>query len=127
LEPGETPASHQAPDYVQRSKILQNTLKRFEAVAVRLRLFFQLTYVQYCISFKPASSRWPSSLATSSVSASSSCSFNVTSAPHQPLQVLYSVYTTYSQAFQVHAISFRHLVHVLFMFHTLISMLSTPM
>ena len=46
LEPGETPsysASHQAPNYMKRSKILQNTLKRCVAVAVRLRLFFQFT------------------------------------------------------------------------------------
>ena len=44
LEPGETPnypASHQAPNYVQRSLIPQNTLKRFEAVAV----IFQSTYI----------------------------------------------------------------------------------
>ena len=47
LEPGETPsysASHQAPNYAQ------NSSKRFGAVAVRLRLFFQFTYVQFCIS-----------------------------------------------------------------------------
>ena len=40
LEPGETPsnlASHQAPNYVKRSKISQKTLKRCVAVAVRLR------------------------------------------------------------------------------------------
>ena len=40
LEPGETPsnsASHQAPNYVQRSLISQDTLKRFGAVGVRLR------------------------------------------------------------------------------------------
>ena len=52
LEPGETPsnsASHQAPNYVQRSFILQNNLKRCVAVAVRLRLFFQFTYDQDCI------------------------------------------------------------------------------
>ena len=45
LEPGETPsysASHQAPSYMQRSLISQNTLKRCVAVAVWLRLFFQL-------------------------------------------------------------------------------------
>jgi len=36
-------ASHQAPNYVQRSKISQNTLKRCVAVAVGLRLFFQFT------------------------------------------------------------------------------------
>ena len=52
LKPGETPshsASHQAPNYVQRSYmyISQHILKRFGAVAVQLRLFFQLTYVQY--------------------------------------------------------------------------------
>ena len=52
LEPGETPsysASHQAPNYVQRYLISQNTLKRFGAVAVRLQLFFQFTCVQCCI------------------------------------------------------------------------------
>ena len=52
LEPGETPsnsASHQAPNYVQRPQISQNTLKRCVAVAVRLRLFFQFTLNQYCI------------------------------------------------------------------------------
>ena len=46
LEPGETPrysASHQALNYVQRSYISQNTLKRCVAVVVRLRLFFQFT------------------------------------------------------------------------------------
>ena len=43
LEPGETPRSHQAPNYVQRSQISQNTLKSCVAVAVRLRLFFQFT------------------------------------------------------------------------------------
>ena len=46
LKPGETPsysASHQAPDYVQRPYILQNTLKRCVAVALQLRLFFQFT------------------------------------------------------------------------------------
>ena len=51
LENGETlsySASHQAPNYVQRSFILQNTLKRCVAVAVRLRLFFQFTYDQDC-------------------------------------------------------------------------------
>ena len=45
LEPGETPsysASHQAPNYVQRSSISQNTLKRCVAVAVRLRVFLNL-------------------------------------------------------------------------------------
>ena len=45
LEPGVTPsysASHQALNYVQRSEITQNTLKRCVAVAVRLRLFFNL-------------------------------------------------------------------------------------
>ena len=45
LEPGETQsnsASHQAPNYVQRSSISQNTSKRCVAVAVRLRLFFNL-------------------------------------------------------------------------------------
>ena len=42
LVPGES-ASHQAPNYEQRSKISQNTLKRCVAVAVRLRLFFQFT------------------------------------------------------------------------------------
>ena len=30
-------------------KISQNTLKRCVAVAVRLRLFFQFTYNQYCM------------------------------------------------------------------------------
>ena len=43
LEPGETPsysASHQAPNYVQRSYMSQDTLKRCVAVSVRLRLFF---------------------------------------------------------------------------------------
>ena len=43
LNPDETPsysASHQAPNYVQPYQISQNTLKRFDAVAVRLRLFF---------------------------------------------------------------------------------------
>ena len=52
LEPGETPsdsASPKAPNYAQRSLISQNNSKRFGAVAVRLRLFFQLTYVQNCI------------------------------------------------------------------------------
>jgi len=42
LEPGETPsysASHQAPNYVQRPLISQNTL----TVALRLRLIFQFT------------------------------------------------------------------------------------
>ena len=51
LEPGETPsysASLQASNYAQRPLILQNISKRFGAVAVRLRLFFQFTYVQYC-------------------------------------------------------------------------------
>ena len=46
FEPGETPsnsASHQAPNYVQRSEILQNALNRCVAVEVRLRLFFQFT------------------------------------------------------------------------------------
>ena len=46
LEPGETPsysASHQVSNYVQRSIITQNTLKRCVAVALRLRLFFQFT------------------------------------------------------------------------------------
>ena len=41
LESGETTsysASHQAPDYVQHSEILQNILKRFDAVPVRFRL-----------------------------------------------------------------------------------------
>ena len=50
LEPVETPsysASQQAQNYPQRSEILQNSSKRFGAVAVRLRLFFQFTYVQY--------------------------------------------------------------------------------
>ena len=45
LKPGETPsysASHQAPNYVQRYWLSKNTLKRIDAVAVRLRLFFQL-------------------------------------------------------------------------------------
>ena len=45
LEPGETPsssASHQAPNYVQRSLISLNTLKRCVPVAVRLRLFFSI-------------------------------------------------------------------------------------
>ena len=43
LEPGETPsnsASHQAPNYVQRSKISENTLKRCVAVAVRGCVYF---------------------------------------------------------------------------------------
>ena len=43
LKPGEKPSypvSHQAPKYVQRYKISQNTLKWFGAIAVRLRLFF---------------------------------------------------------------------------------------
>ena len=51
LEPVETPsnsASNQAPNYAQRSQIYQNSSKRFGAVAVRLWLFFQFTYVQYC-------------------------------------------------------------------------------
>ena len=46
LEPGETPsysAFHQAPYYVQRSRISLITLKRFGAGTVRLRLFFQFT------------------------------------------------------------------------------------
>ena len=46
LEPGETPsnsASHQASNYVQRSEISQNTLKRCVAVTALLRLFFQFT------------------------------------------------------------------------------------
>ena len=45
LEPGETPsnsASHQAPDYVQRSYITQYTLKRCVAVALRCVYFFNL-------------------------------------------------------------------------------------
>ena len=44
LEHGETPshsASHQASNYVQRSLITQNVLKRFGAVAVWLRMFFK--------------------------------------------------------------------------------------
>jgi len=51
LEPGETPsnsASHQAPNYVQRSSISQHTRKRCVAVAVRLLLFFQFTQNQLC-------------------------------------------------------------------------------
>ena len=51
LAPGETPsnsASHQAPNYVQRSFLLQNTLKRCVAVAVRCVYFFQFTYDQDC-------------------------------------------------------------------------------
>ena len=46
LEPGETPsnsASPQAPNFVQRSLISQNTLKRCVAVVQRLRLCFQFT------------------------------------------------------------------------------------
>ena len=52
FEPGETPsnsASHQAPNYVQRYQISQNTLKRCVAVSIRLRYFFQFTQNQYCI------------------------------------------------------------------------------
>jgi len=41
-------ASHQAPNYVQRSKISQNISNGLVAVAVQFRLFFQFTYVQYC-------------------------------------------------------------------------------
>ena len=50
LEPGETPSisEYQAPNYAQRPYISQNISKRFGAVAVRLQLFFQFTYVQYC-------------------------------------------------------------------------------
>ena len=50
LEPGETPsysASRLALNDVQRSKISLNVLKRFGAVAVRLRLCFQFALVQY--------------------------------------------------------------------------------
>ena len=46
LVAGETPshsAFHQAPNYVQRSYLSLNTLKRCVAVAVGLRLFFQST------------------------------------------------------------------------------------
>jgi len=46
LDPDETPsysASHQAPNYAKRSLIYQNILKR-------LRLIFQFTYAQYCIT-----------------------------------------------------------------------------
>ena len=54
LEPGETPsnsASHRAPNYAQRSKKLQNILKRlrFGCGSVRLRLIFQFIYVQFCM------------------------------------------------------------------------------
>ena len=35
-------SSHQAPNYAQRSKISQNTLKRCFTVAVKLRFFFNL-------------------------------------------------------------------------------------
>ena len=51
LEPGETPsysASHKSLNYAQRSYISQTISKRFGAVAVRLRLIFQIAYVQYC-------------------------------------------------------------------------------
>jgi len=51
LKPGETPsyyAFNQAPNYVQRSYVTQNTLKLCVAVAVRLRLSFQFTSNQYC-------------------------------------------------------------------------------
>ena len=56
LKPGETPrysAFRKAPNYVQRSEISQNTctLKRCVAVAVRLRLFFQLTKNQHCTRY----------------------------------------------------------------------------
>ena len=48
LEHGETPnysASHQAPNYAHR---FLNISKHFKTVAVRLRLIFQFTSVQYC-------------------------------------------------------------------------------
>ena len=41
LEPGET---RLVPNYTQRLKIA----KHYKTVAVRLRLIFQFTYVQYC-------------------------------------------------------------------------------
>ena len=43
LEPGETPSYSPDSNYVQRSKMSQNTIKRLGAVAVWLRLFFQFT------------------------------------------------------------------------------------
>ena len=51
LEPGETPsysASHQAPNSWATFLNIAIQLKTSRAVAVRLRLFFQFTYVQYC-------------------------------------------------------------------------------
>ena len=44
LEPGETPsysASHQAPNYVQRTYISQNTLKRCVAVAFIFSIYLK--------------------------------------------------------------------------------------
>ena len=51
LEPGDTSsysASLHSPNYMQRSYISQNTLKRCVAVAVRLCLFFQFTSNKFC-------------------------------------------------------------------------------
>ena len=53
LEPDETPnysASHQAPNYIVCATLLNiaKYSKKFFAVALRLWLYFQFTYIQYC-------------------------------------------------------------------------------